>query len=250
MLSAERRHIIADLIRRQVTLRVQDLCQRFEASESTIRRDLAYLEERGILRRTYGGAVSAAEGPVEEDAIDTLTPSQTRIGAAAARVIAPGETVFIGPGAIALAVAQQIADKPGVTVVTNALHVAVFLAERARTPVILTGGQIERRGAALWGHVADLTLRELRADRAVIGVHGIHISDGLTADSLAGAQLLRTVIGLISTITIVADTPCWGRVGPAFLAPLDAADTIVTDLSAPSAMVWDITELGIKVIQS
>jgi DeoR/GlpR family transcriptional regulator of sugar metabolism len=100
------------------------------------------------------------------------------------------------------------------------------------------------------GHLAELTLRELRADRAVIDVHGIHVPDGLTADSLAGAQLLRSVIEMISQITVVADAHKWGRVGPAFLAPLEVVDTIVTGLDAPPAMAWDLTELGIQVIQT
>jgi DeoR/GlpR family transcriptional regulator of sugar metabolism len=114
----------------------------------------------------------------------------------------------------------------------------------------LTGGQIDRRETALLGHLAGLTLRELRADRAVIGVHGIHVPDGLTAVSLAGAQLLRAVIDLMPQVTVVADAQKWGRVGPAFLAPLEVIDTIVTGLDAPAAMVWDLTELGIQVVQT
>jgi DeoR/GlpR family transcriptional regulator of sugar metabolism len=147
-------------------------------------------------------------------------------------------------------VAYHIVDKPGITVVTNALTVATYLTEHSQIPVLLTGGQIDRREVALLGHLAELTLRELRADRAVIDVHGIHVPDGLTADSLAGAQLLRSVIEMMPQITVVADTHKWARVGPAFLAPLEVVDTIVTGLDAPPAMVWDLTELGIQVIQT
>ena len=103
---------------------------------------------------------------------------------------------------------------------------------------------------ALLGHLSELTLGELRADRAIIGVHGIHVPDGLTANSLSGAQFLRTVIDVMPQVTVVADVSKWARVGPAFLAPLEAVDTIVTGLAAPPAMVWDLTELGIKVIQT
>jgi DeoR/GlpR family transcriptional regulator of sugar metabolism len=173
-----------------------------------------------------------------------------QIGAAAADLIGAGETVFIGPGTTALAVAQHMADKPGVTVVTNALNVAIHLTEHSSCPVILTGGQVDRRETALLGHLADLTLGDLRADRAVIDVHGIHIPDGLTADSLPGAQFLRRVIDWAPQVTIVVTADKWARVGPAFLAPLEAIDTIVTGLDAPSAMIWDLTELGVKIIQT
>jgi DeoR/GlpR family transcriptional regulator of sugar metabolism len=147
-------------------------------------------------------------------------------------------------------VARHIVDVMGVTVVTNALDVAAYLTSHSQLPVILTGGQIDRRETALLGHLAELALRELRADRAIVGVRGIHVPDGVTGESLPGVEFMRRVIDLVPELVIVADSGKWGRVGPAFLAPLEAIDVIVTDLDAPPAMVWDLTELGIKVIQT
>ena len=98
MFSAERRQIIANLIQQQSTVRVKDLCARFAASESTIRRDLEHLERQGILERTYGGAVAAADTAVASPAINTPAPATMRIGSATANLIAEGETIFIGPG--------------------------------------------------------------------------------------------------------------------------------------------------------
>jgi DeoR/GlpR family transcriptional regulator of sugar metabolism len=252
LLSAERRQTIAALVRRHSAVRVKELCDRFDASESTIRRDLQYLEDEGIVERTYGGAIAVGdeEGGEPVERLEPGSPEKVRIGAATAKLIKEGETVFLGPGTTTLAVARQIASKPGVTVVTNALNIATYLIERSSLPVILTGGQAEGRAMALFGHLAELTLRELRADRAVIGVHGIQLPDGLTADSLAGAQFMRLVIDLMPQITVVAGTSKWARVGPAYLAPLEAVDTVVTGLDAPPAMVWDLVQLGIEVIQT
>jgi DeoR/GlpR family transcriptional regulator of sugar metabolism len=251
VLSAERRQIIADLVLAQSTVRVTDLCTRFGVSESTVRRDLEHLEGQGILKRTYGGAV-AMGGKMPEELRSTaeLDAEKKRIGAATADQISEGETIFLGPGTTTLAVAHYIVDKSGITVVTNALNVATYLTQHSQVPVLLTGGQIDRRQVAVLGHLTELTLRELRADRAVIGVHGIHVPDGLTAESLAAAQVLRTVIDMMPQVTVVASANKWGRVGPAFVAPLEAIDTIVTGLGAPAAMVWDLTELGIQVVQT
>jgi DeoR/GlpR family transcriptional regulator of sugar metabolism len=252
VLSAERRQIITNLIQKHSIVRVKDLCARFGASESTVRRDLEYLERQGILRRTYGGATAhgreATEEPLGTEGV--FSAEDMRIGAAVADLLAEGETVFLGPGTTTLAVAHHIVDKAGVTVVTNALNATTFLTQQSQLPVILTGGQVERRDKALLGHLAEMTLRELRADRAIIDVHGIHIPDGLTADSLPGARFLRAVIDLVPEVTVVATAEKWARVGPAFLAPLEAIDTIVTGLDAPPAIVWDLSELGIKVIQT
>jgi len=251
MLAAERRQIIAKLIRQQAIVRVEDLCVRLGASASTVRRDLEQLEQQGVLTRTYGGAVvadpaSVAELPQGNDP----HPEKERIGAAAAELIGEDETIFLGPGSTTMAVARHLVDKLSVTVITDALNVAAYLTDHSRLSVILTGGQIERRETALLGHIAELTLRELRADRALIGVGGIHVTDGITGDSLPAVRFMRTVIDLMPEVIVVADHRKWGRVGPAFLAPLEAVDVIVTDTNAPSAMVWDLTELGIKIIQA
>ena len=251
MLAAERRQIIADLIRRQASVRVEDLCGRFGASASTIRRDLEQLEQRGVLTRTYGGAMAVGGDPVAEPLqANALHPEKERIGAAAAELVGKGETVFLGPGTTTMAVARHLVSKDGVTVVTDALNVAAYLTDHSQLPVILTGGQVERRGTALLGHIAELTLHELRADRAIIGVGGIHVTDGITGDSLPAVRFMRTVIDLMPEVVVVADHQKWGHVGPAFLAPLEAVDVVVTDTKAPSAMVWDLSELGIKVIQA
>jgi DeoR/GlpR family transcriptional regulator of sugar metabolism len=251
VLAAERRRAITNLMRRQSSVRVEDLCTRFGASASTIRRDLEYLERRGTLKRTYGGAIAADGDEVSLAVEDTaLSEVRSRIGAATAALISEGETVFLGPGPTTLAVAQHLVTRSSVTVVTNALNVATYLTAHSHLPVIVTGGQVDRPQTALLGHLAQLTLRELRADRAIIGVGGIHVPDGVTGESLPGVQFLRSVIELMPELVIVADSGRWGRVGPAFLAALEAIDVIVTDLNAPAAMVWDLAQLGIQVIQT
>jgi DeoR family fructose operon transcriptional repressor len=213
LLTTERRRAIADLIKRQSTVRLRDLSTAFETSDSTIRRDLEYLEGQGLLTRTYGGAV-------------------------------------LSEGALPLAVAHHIASRPRITVVTNSLDVATYLTQRSDLPVILTGGQVDRRAGALVGHVAGLALGELRADRAIIGVGGIHVPDGITGESLPEVQFVRAVIESMPEVIVVADARKWGHVGPAFLAPLEAIDVIVTSHQAPPAMVWDLSQLGIQIIQA
>ena len=251
MLAAERRRKIKHLVREQSNIRVQDLASRFNTSGSTIRRDLEYLEEQGVLKRIYGGAIVSeqAEHSAPPSIQADLSDKKRRIGTAAAKLIDDGETVFLGPGSTVLAVAHHLGQRQKGTVVTNALDTAAYLANHSTLSVILTGGQIERPERAMSGHIAELTLHELRADKAIIGVRGIHLPDGITGDSLQGVRLMRTLMDLVPQVVVVADAAKWGSIGPAYLAPLDAIDTIVTDMDAPPAMVWDVLELGIQVIQ-
>jgi DeoR/GlpR family transcriptional regulator of sugar metabolism len=251
VLAAERRRAIADLIQRQSTVRLQELSETFQASESTIRRDLEHLEQLGYLERTYGGAIAVQqETGLGASSSTSFTPAEQQIGFAAADMIQEGETVFVGAGPLSMAVAQHIAHKQAITVVTNALDVATYLARASDQPVILTGGQVERKNGALLGHVAELALRELRADRAIINVGGIHIPDGFTGQSLSEAQFVRAVIDMMPEVIVIAGSDKWGHVGPAYLAPLEAIDTIVTGQKAPTAMVWDLSQLGIQIVQA
>jgi len=251
LLAAERRRTIADLIRRQSAVRLKELSETLQASESTIRRDLEYLEQQGLLERTYGGALIVQRGAAQRTQEPTLfSPANDRIGAAAAERIQERETVFVGAGPLSLAVAQHIARKQSITVVTNALDVATLLSQSSELPVILTGGQVERQSGALVGHVAELALQELRADRAIVGVGGIHVPDGFTGESLPEVRFLRAVIERMPEVIVMADSHAWGHVGPAYLAPLEAVDAIVTGLDAPPAMVWDLSQLGIQIVQA
>jgi DeoR/GlpR family transcriptional regulator of sugar metabolism len=253
LLTTERRRAIADRIRRQSSVRLRELSELLQVSDSTIRRDLEHLERQGLLKRTYGGAVLAqGQGTVlaERQGIPDAQGQFSRIGAAAAALISEGETLYLGSGCLALDVAHQLATRTGITVITNALDVAAHLAHHSSLSIILTGGQLERQAGALVGHVAELALKELRADRAILEVAGISVPDGITGDSLSTAQFTRTVIDRMPEVIVIADQHKWGRVGPAYLAPLEAIDRIVTSQHAPPAMVWDLSQLGIQIIQA
>lgn len=248
MLVAERHNEIVRLLSQQSTVTIQQLVTRLVISESTIRRDLAFLEGQGLLRRTFGGAV-AVTGP-ESAALDTLSATKMRIGEAAARLVRQHETIFLGPGTTTMAVAHHLARRASGTVVTNDLNIAAYLARHSQLSVILTGGQIEQNSTALVGYLAEATLRELHADRAIIGVHGIHLPDGILGSTLACVQLMRAVIDIVPEIVVVADASKWGNSGPALVASFEAVDVIVTDQDAPPAMIWDLAQFGVQVIQS
>lgn len=247
MLSAERRQAIAQLIRERGAVQVAALSTRFGVSASTIRRDLEALERQGLAHRTYGGAVAVTD----QDTVpmQPADDEEDRIGQAAAALVHAGETVFLGPGKTTLAVARHLSDHPNLTVITNALDIASFLTKHSTAAVIVTGGQVQRPESTLIGHISEQTLRELRADKVIIGLGGISIPDGLTGESLPAVTTIRVALETAPQVIVVADHSRLGRVSTALLAPVDRADVIVTGRNADPSIVWDLTELGIKVIQ-
>ena len=228
-------------------VQVADLVTRYEVTGSTIRRDLSWLEEQGLARRVYGGALEmgsqeeAAQPPAADDVA-------ARIGEAVAGIVQGGETLFIGPGALTLAAAQALERCVGLTVVTNSLAVAQAVAQNTSHNLILAGGQLDRGDQGLTGNLTNLALADLRADRVVLDLSGIDALDGLTDDSLPQAELARRLLGLGAEVVVLVAPERVGRVAAAHIGSAAEADIVVTAREADSAPLWDLTELGLRVV--
>ncbi len=228
-------------------VRVADLVTRLEVHASTIRRDLKALEAQGRVQRVHGGAVAVEEAT--PDGHDAPPGSQeARIGQAVAEMIVDGETVFLGPGKLPLAVARCLAGHSRLTIVTNGLEIAKWVAVNTPHTLIVTGGQAEERDLRLVGHLARSALSNLRADRVVLELGGISAVDGLTEDSLSQAEISRLLLELGTQVIVLVPAERVGRVGAAYIASAADADVVVTGREAPSAFLWDLSESGIRVV--
>ncbi|HHS98037.1 MAG TPA: DeoR/GlpR transcriptional regulator [Chloroflexi bacterium] len=240
--TARRRAAILRLLNERGAVRVADLEALFGVSAPTVRRDLAWLARQGLARRVRGGAVAVGE---ESPSLD---PVAVRIGRAAARMIQDGETVFLGPGRLTLALARALADRSRLTVVTNGLEVAQAVARNTSHTLILTGGQLNREEGGLEGHLARAALEGLRADRVFLQLSGIDALGGLTDDSLAQAELARLLLGLAAQRVVLVDPERVGRTAAAYVGPASEADVLVTAREVDSAPLWDLAEVGVKVM--
>jgi DeoR/GlpR family transcriptional regulator of sugar metabolism len=131
--------------------------------------------------------------------------------------------------------ARHLAAVPGLTVVTNSTTVAEAITEldtRREVTVILTGG-VRTPSAALVGPVADRAIESMHVDRLFLGVHGMDERAGFTTPNLAEATTNRAFVESAQEVVVVADSSKWGMVGLAEIAPLRAADVLVTDAGLP-----------------
>ncbi len=247
MLKNERDKEILRQLLRDGEVTVERLAERFETSAATIRRELTDLEEAGLLLRTHGGAVQV--GSMLYEPFRRLSSfgvqeqmqaaEKRRIGLAAAEMIKDGEIVALSAGTTTTQVGRSIHPRKGVTVVTNAVNIAMELSPRTDLKIILTGGCLDKDCFALTGPRGVASITETFYDRAFISVDGIHPEHGLTSDNPDLGAVNRAIIQQSRETVIVADHSKFGKVCKTLIAPIAKVDLIVTDKSAPRRLSGD-----------
>lgn len=224
---------------------VGELVRQLDVSAATVRRALRSLERKGLLRRTHGGAVTLEPSLYESFRhVSSFQEQEThrvvekrQIGLAAAELIADGETIAIGAGTTTTQVARSIRHRKRITIVTNAINIAMELSHRDDLKVMVTGGWVSGSWFALVGPAAIASAAEMFVDKAFIGVDGIHAERGLTTNYPDQAMIHRAMVKQARRTIVVADHHKLGVVGTALICPLADVHTLITDRGAPEAAV-------------
>lgn len=251
MLGPERKQQIIQLVERQGSVTVSDLCRKFDVSEMTIRRDLVELEAQGLLRRVRGGAVSSRGRSFEPPLLLRSGEHQAekeRIGRAAAALVQSGDSIALDVGTTTFEVARSLEGKENLTIITPSLPIATLLASRSGIRLILTGGIVRTGEHSLIGHLAERAFSEFRVDKLFLGVGGVDLEAGLTEYNLEDALVKRAMLAAAKERILVVDASKFGRVAFASVGSLDAIDRVVTDTSVAPEIVERLRQLDIEVI--
>jgi DeoR/GlpR family transcriptional regulator of sugar metabolism len=245
----ERQAQLVRLIEQEGRISVAQICERFGVSQATARRDLETLSDQGAIQRVHGGAIAlrraAPEEPILQRGHDQEAEKEC-IGRVAADLIQDGETVFLGSGTTVLKVAQNLVKRK-LTVITNSLPIINLMAGKENITLVALGGMLRDSELSFIGHIAVQALQEVRADKVVIGTRAISLEHGLTNDYLPETLTDRAILQIGREIIVAADHTKFGVVSTAFLAPLNAIHTIVTDSGTDPGFIAALREQGIKV---
>jgi DeoR family fructose operon transcriptional repressor len=230
MLTPERHQLILSLLKEKEVVKLQELVDGTNSSESTIRRDLIQLESERKLKRVHGGAAllqgKRTEPSIAEKSTKNLHEKQM-VAREAATLISEGDCVYIDAGTTTMQMIPHINSKD-VTVVTNGLTLIESLLEKGiRTYVV--GGAVKGTTRALIGRLALIGLETYRFDKCFIGVNGIHIDYGYTTPDPEEAFIKQAAINLSQEKFIVADHSKLGEVSFSKISDLNSADLIVND---------------------
>ena len=179
----ERKHMIVELINKQVKTTVAELCEKFSVSPATIRNDLRELEFAGLLKRTHGGAISNKKASYELNSYQKEIENvdkKVMIGKAAAKYIQDGDIIAIDTGTTTFEFVKLIPSRANITVVTNDLQIATYLEEQSDVGVIMTGGTVRRNFHSTTGPIALGALKGLNVDRSFIAANGATPDRGIT----------------------------------------------------------------------
>lgn len=248
----QRRHDQVIRLVNEAIMDVEELAQRLGVSASTVRRDLAYLEQQGAIARTYGGAIPAIPRLAETTFGHSLGLSvheKEAIAATAASRIQPGESVFLDAGTTCLALAKRLVDLGPRQVIARGLEAALVLADNPEIEVVVTGGIMLPRSHGLVGAMTLFALDHIYVDVAVLGADVIDPVRGLGEPTLEEIAVKGKAVRNADRQLLLADHRKFEpRMTSAWL-PLPSSCVVITDhlVDARTLQAW---QSHIKVIQS
>lgn len=250
MLKEERRRAILQILSRESRLVVGDLARQLEISQVTIRKDLAEMHSEGMVHRTHGGALPVEGGAFEDPTLrekeKLYRNEKLHIAAAAAGMVKEGQVVILDSGTTTTAIARALRNFRQLTILTNAVNIAVELAGTA-IEIILTGGALRKNSFSLVGPIPEEALRRLNADILFLGVDGIDVRYGLSTPNLLEANVNRAMVEAAKRTVVVCDSSKFGRRSLSHILPLSALREIITDRGVAKGDLLALKEAGIEV---
>ena len=255
-----RADFILQELRRNGRVDAEDLSRQLAVNSSTIRRDLEKLERQNLLRRIHGGAVPAdtlsystyACGLTFQENMGQQIDEKESIALAAMQFIKSGDTIALTPGTTTTRLARQIrqAQIQHLTVVTNAVNIAMELVGLPDINLTLIGGLLLPDFFALVGPLAEHSLKQMYVSKAFIGVAGVHSEHGLTGPNQLEAFTHRMTIQQARQVFLLADHTKLENIVLYSIAPITAIHTLITDKKAPPETLAKLSEKGIDVIEA
>jgi DeoR family transcriptional regulator, myo-inositol catabolism operon repressor len=227
---AKRRNEIAEYLRLRNSASLEELCDRFKVSINTIRRDIDDLEEKGCLRKVYGGVIFAENSQVIPLSIreQELSEEKERIGKTAAELVNEEDIIIIDAGSTTKSMVKHLKDKK-VTIITNSINVLNQALPYESIEVILTGGTLLRETNSLVGKEVIDTITKFNANTAFIAATGVSLDRGITNSSIVEADIKTSILKSAHKHVLLVDHTKFNKVSLVSFAKLHQINTIITD---------------------
>jgi DeoR/GlpR family transcriptional regulator of sugar metabolism len=232
MLANQRRDKILELLKEDGSAKVIDLAKLFKVTEVTIRQDLEKLEKDGLAFREHGGAfLKNVEDQVRSFSLanqDNIDKKEL-IAKKCLEFIESGDTIILDSGSTTTEIAKNLKGFKNLTVITNALNIALMLGANPGIEVIMTGGEFKPPTLSLTGQKAADFFRGINVQKLFLATAGISLKAGLTYPSISDIVVKKAMIDAAETTYLVADSTKIGKSAFASLGALSLIDYVITD---------------------
>ncbi|MTK52668.1 DeoR/GlpR family DNA-binding transcription regulator [Paludibacter sp.] len=232
MLPNQRREKILELIREKGHAKVIDLSRIFKVTEVTIRQDLERMEKENIIVREHGGAyLKDNDSNIRTFNLQNQDNIAEKIAIArkAVEFIADGDTIILDSGSTTTEIAKLLTNYRNLTVITNALNIALILGAQMGITVIVTGGEFKAPTLSLTGQKAADFFQSLHVDKLFLATAGIALKSGLTYPGISDICVKRAMIDSVNETFLVADSSKIGKSSFASLGALSLINYLITD---------------------
>lgn len=247
-----RRNLILKKLMEDGQVFIDRLSNEFNVSGVTIRNDLAKLEEKKLLIRARGGAIKF-EGKVgvdheiaEKDKINF--EEKKAIGLKAASLITDFEVIIVDSGTTTAELVKNLDHLKDITVITNALNIAMMLVDKPNINLVIPGGIMRKNSQSLVGPMAEKSLRNFRVDKAFLGVNGIDPENGFYTPNIEEAYLNEQMIKISNETIVLADSSKFNVKSLTLICPINGVDKIVTDANIKNKDKELIENQGVEMV--
>jgi DeoR family transcriptional regulator, fructose operon transcriptional repressor len=249
VLVEKRRQKVLDLVSERGFIALTELARAIEASESTLRRDLDYWHQQGLVRRTHGGAIYVGDSnelPALEERTAKQMEEKRAIAKTAADRLRDGDTVLLDGGTTTLEVARLLVGRR-LQIVTNSLPIAALFANNRETDLVILGGYVYPRTGVALGPFTVRMLQDVHVHQLVMSVGGI-TAKGLFNSNLLLVETERQMMRCADEVVVVADHTKIGRQALAFLCELSEIDTLIVDHELTAKQREMLDQAGARLV--
>lgn len=253
MLQENRKNLILEKLKEKSFVTVIELSKLFGQSEVTVRKLLLTMENDGLLKRTWGGAVNASTSLVEYSHEEKETKNleeKKAIALSAYNCINDGEAIFLDSGTTTMQLAKLIANgnKRHILVCTNALNLALEFVSSPDIEVVVVGGELRHKILCCTGSLTIEMLKRLYFDKCFVTGNHFTLEMGFTTPTLQEAEVKRMLMQVGKKSIVLMDYSKYGDNSLCLIAPITSCDILITDWRAPESLKASFAEKNVKMI--
>ena len=249
----ERLNEILAIIKEEKKVLVKELSEKFNVSESMIRKDLQRLEKEGKIKRTYGGAILERESSYDEKTNSRVfidLESKSYLGELVVDIIEDNDVVFLDISTTNHTIAMMLgATKKNLTIITNMNRIAMEFDRAPNVDVILIGGRYNKKLGGTVGSAAIEEIKKFKITKAFVGAGGINIEENFISNfNYDEAAVKKEILRCSKKRYIVANYEKLYKDGAYKFATLDDIDYIVTEKEPEGNIKEILNQKEVKVI--